>query len=121
MHTVFAFVACAYALSTLTDDWSVIAPVAAAWGLIIMTIDRALLSIYRSYQRFHRKVSQFFLRIVVAALMGITISHRLTHLLFLYTFPTTVLDSGQRVVGDGRLAGHGETGTVHDNNRDTVA
>ena len=93
--SVFAFIACAYALSTLTDNWKVILPVAIAWGLIIMTIDRALLSIYRSYQRFHRKVGQFFLRIVVAALMGITISHPLTLLLFNDTITTVVEEERQ--------------------------
>lgn len=80
--TVFAFIACAYAVSTLTNDWRVIVPVALAWGFIILTIDRALLATYRSFQRFHRKMGQFFLRLIVAALMGITISHPLTLLLF---------------------------------------
>ena len=93
--TVFAFIACAYALSTLTDNWNIIIPVALAWGLIIMTIDRALLSIYRSYQRFHRKVSQFFLRIVVAVLMGITISHPLTLLLFNDTISAVIVEERQ--------------------------
>lgn len=112
--TVFAFMACAYALSTLTDDWRVIAPVAAAWGLIIMTIDRALLSIYRSYQRFHRKVSQFFLRIVVAALMGITISHPLTLLLFNDTIATVIDEARQQEVEAVRLAANGEKATVEE-------
>lgn len=80
--TVFAFIACAYAVSTLTNEWRVIVPVALAWGFIILTIDRALLATYRSFQRFHRKMGQFFLRLIVAALMGITISHPLTLLLF---------------------------------------
>lgn len=96
--SVFAFIACAYALSTLTDDWRVIIPVALAWGLIIMTIDRALLSIYRSYQRFHRKVGQFFLRVVVAALMGITISHPLTLLLFNDTITSVVEEDRQQEI-----------------------
>ncbi|MCB1237294.1 MAG: DUF4407 domain-containing protein, partial [Verrucomicrobiae bacterium] len=52
------------------------------WAFIILTIDRALLSTYRSYQGITRKLSQFSIRIVVAALMGITISHPLTLLLF---------------------------------------
>ncbi|MDF1656021.1 MAG: DUF4407 domain-containing protein [Verrucomicrobiales bacterium] len=102
--TVFAFIACAYALSTLTDDWRIIASVATVWGLIIMTIDRALLSIYRSYQRFHRKISQFFLRIVVAALMGITISHPLTLLLFNDTIATVIDEERQEEVEEVRVA-----------------
>ena len=70
--TLFAFIACAYAVSTLTDNWQIIIPVAAAWGFIILTIDRALLATYRSFQSFRRKLSQFSLRMLVAGLMGIT-------------------------------------------------
>ena len=110
--TVFAFIACAYALSTLTDNWNIIIPVALAWGLIIMTIDRALLSIYRSYQRFHRKVSQFFLRIVVAALMGITISHPLTLLLFNDTISAAIEEQRQGEIEDVRLAANKDKATV---------
>jgi len=94
--TVFAFIACAYAVSTLTDNWRVIIPVALAWGFIILTIDRALLATYRSFQSFHRKLGQFALRMVVAALMGVTIAHPLTLLLFKDTI-TTVIE-GQREV-----------------------
>ncbi len=110
--TVFAFIACGYALSTLTDDWRVIAPIAFAWGLIIMTIDRALLSIYRSYQRFHRKVGQFFLRIVVAALMGVTISHPLTLLLFKDTVTSVVEEDRQSEIEAVRVAANAEKATV---------
>jgi hypothetical protein len=110
--TVFAFIACGYALSTLTDDWRIIAPIALAWGLIIMTIDRALLSIYRSYQRFHRKVGQFFLRIVVAALMGVTISHPLTLLLFNDTITSVVEEERQAEIEAVRVAANGEKATV---------
>lgn len=110
--TVFAFIACGYALSTLTDDWRIIAPIAFAWGLIIMTIDRALLSIYRSYQRFHRKVGQFFLRIVVAALMGVTISHPLTLLLFKDTVTSVVEEERQSEIEAVRVAANSEKATV---------
>ena len=80
--TLFAFIACAYAVSTLTASWQVIVPVSLVWAFIILTIDRALLATYRSFQSFHRKMGQFALRMVVAALMGITIAHPLTLLLF---------------------------------------
>ncbi|MEZ5299989.1 MAG: DUF4407 domain-containing protein [Verrucomicrobiales bacterium] len=80
--TVFALIAASYAISTISDDWRVITAVALVWAFIILTIDRALLSTYRSYQGITRKLSQFSIRIVVAALMGITISHPLTLLLF---------------------------------------
>jgi hypothetical protein len=110
--TVFAFIACGYALSTLTDNWNIIIPIALAWGLIIMTIDRALLSIYRSYQKFHRKISQFFLRIVVAALMGVTISHPLTLLLFNDTITSVVEGDRQTEIEAVRVAANTEKATV---------
>lgn len=78
----FAFIACAYALSTITDKPSVIYPVAFVWAFIILTIDRALLAGYRPYLSIFRKLSQFSLRLVVAVLMGITIAHPLVLLLF---------------------------------------
>jgi hypothetical protein len=78
----FAFIACAYALSTITDKTSVIYPVAFVWAFIILTIDRALLAGYRPYLSIFRKLSQFSLRLVVAILMGITIAHPLVLLLF---------------------------------------
>ncbi len=87
---VFALIAAAYAVSTLTDDWRIVATVAVAWGFIIMTVDRALLATYRAYQGFFRKLSQLGLRVIVAALMGITISHPLTLLLFKDTIGSVI-------------------------------
>lgn len=86
----FAFIACAYALSTLTDDPRVIYPVAAVWAFIILTIDRALLASYRAYMPFYTKLSQFSLRLVVAVLMGITIAHPLVLLLFRDTITSVI-------------------------------
>lgn len=86
----FATIACAYALSTLTDNWLVISAVSLVWAFIILTVDRALLATYRAYQNIFRKLAQFSLRIVVAALMGITISHPLTLLLFKDTINSVV-------------------------------
>ncbi len=88
--STFAVIACAYALSTLTSNWWVIAPVSLVWSFIIMTVDRALLATYRAYQSFFRKAAQFSLRVVVAALMGITISHPLTLLLFKDTVTSVI-------------------------------
>jgi hypothetical protein len=78
----FAFIACAYALSTLTHNNWVIYPVAAVWSLIIMTIDRALLASYRPFLSPFKKLGQFSLRFLVAGLMGLTIAHPLVLLLF---------------------------------------
>ncbi len=86
----FAFIACAYALSTLTDNPRVIYPVAAVWAFIILTIDRALLAGYRPFLSWWRKMSQFSLRLVVAILMGLTIAHPLVLLLFRDTIQTVV-------------------------------
>lgn len=88
--STFAIIACAYALSTLTGNWLVIAPVSLVWSFIILTVDRALLATYRAYQSFFRKAAQFSLRVVVAALMGITISHPLTLLLFKDTVTSVI-------------------------------
>jgi hypothetical protein len=86
----FAFIACAYALSTLTDNARVIYPVAAVWAFIILTIDRALLAGYRPYLSLMRKLSQFSLRLLVAVLMGITIAHPLVLLLFRDTVSSVI-------------------------------
>jgi Domain of unknown function (DUF4407) len=86
----FAFIACAYTLSTLTDNARVIYPVATVWAFIILTIDRALLASYRAYASIFRKFSQFCLRMVVAILMGITIAHPLVLLLFRDTISSVV-------------------------------
>jgi hypothetical protein len=86
----FAFIACAYALSTITEKPGVIYPVAGVWAFIILTIDRALLAGYRPYLSFFRKLSQFSLRLVVAILMGITIAHPLVLLLFRDTVSSVI-------------------------------
>ncbi|MCW1924133.1 DUF4407 domain-containing protein [Luteolibacter arcticus] len=86
----FAFIACAYALSTLTDNPRVIYGVATVWAFIILTIDRALLAGYRPFLSWWRKLSQFSLRLVVAILMGLTIAHPLVLLLFRDTIQTVV-------------------------------
>ncbi len=86
----FAFIACAYALSTITDNARVIYPVAAVWSFIILTIDRALLAGYRPYMSAYRKMAQFSLRLVVAILMGVTIAHPLVLLLFRDTVSSVI-------------------------------
>lgn len=88
----FAFIACAYALSTLTDTGLVIFPVALVWALIILTIDRALLAGYRPFLSWTRKLSQFALRLGVAVLMGLTIAHPLVLLLFSDTISSVIED-----------------------------
>lgn len=86
----FAFIASSYALSTVTDRPEVIYPVATVWAFIILSIDRALISGYRAYLSFFRKLSQFALRIVVATLMGVTIAHPVVLMLFRDTITTLI-------------------------------
>lgn len=88
--TSFAFLACAYALSTITDNAAIIYPVAAVWAFIILTIDRALLASYRPFLSFWRKMGQFALRMCVAVLMGLTIAHPLVLLLFRDTITAVI-------------------------------
>lgn len=87
---LFAFIACAYAISTLTDNHWAIYGVAAVWAFIIMTIDRALLASYRAFMSPIKKLGQFMLRLVVAGLMGITIAHPLVLLLFKDTVTSVI-------------------------------
>ncbi len=87
---LFAFIACAYALSTLTTNYAVIFPAAAVWSFIILSIDRALLASYRPFLSLPRKLGQFFLRFCVAVLMGMTISHPLVLLLFRDTVSSVI-------------------------------
>ena len=100
--SIFAIIACSYALSTLTDNWLIIAPVSLVWAFIILTVDRALLATYRAYQSFVRKAAQFGLRMVVAALMGITISHPLTLLLFKDTIASVIEQHRQQEIEAAR-------------------
>ncbi|MCP5555409.1 MAG: DUF4407 domain-containing protein [Verrucomicrobiales bacterium] len=88
--SAFAFLACSYALSTLTDSYWIIFPVALVWAFIILTIDRALLASYRAHVGAFRKMGQFSLRFVVALLMGMTIAHPMVLLLFRDTISTIV-------------------------------
>ena len=98
----FAFIACAYALSTLTDNPRVIYPVAAVWAFIILTIDRALLAGYRPFLSWWRKLSQFSLRMLVAILMGLTIAHPLVLLLFRDTIQTVVEEKRSAEISEER-------------------
>jgi len=99
---LFAFIACSYALSTLTTNYRVIFAVAAVWSFIIMTIDRALLASYRPYLSFMRKFGQFMLRFCVALLMGLTIAHPLVLLLFRDTVSSVIEKDRQAEVDQSR-------------------
>lgn len=102
---LFAFIAASYAVSTLTTDPWIIYPVATIWAFIILAIDRALLASYRPYLRWHRKLGQFGLRFLVALLLGITISHPLTLMLFRDTIRSEIESDRAREVETLRSKG----------------
>ncbi|MEO0446073.1 MAG: DUF4407 domain-containing protein [Verrucomicrobiota bacterium] len=79
---VFALIAAGYAVSTLTKNVVVIVAVALAWSGIILLIDRSLLATYRNSLAPKWKMVQFTIRMTVAVLMGLTVSHPITLLLF---------------------------------------
>lgn len=110
----FAFIACAYALSTLTDKASVIYPVAAVWAFIILTIDRALLAGYRPFLSWSRKLSQFGLRLFVAILMGLTIAHPLVLLLFRDTITSVIEEDRAAEIEEVRAVFDETKGEVQD-------
>jgi len=97
---LFAFIACSYALSTLTTNYAVIFPAAAVWSFIILAIDRALLASYRPFLSLPQKLAQFTLRFFVAILMGMTIAHPLVLLLFRDTV-TSVIEKARAVEAQG--------------------
>lgn len=99
----FAFIACAYALSTLTDNYWVIFSVACIWAFIILTIDRALLASYRAFLSPGKKIGQFTLRLTVAGLMGLTIAHPLVLLLFKDTITGVIEADRSEQITDTRL------------------
>ena len=111
----FAFIACAYALSTLTDKNYVIFGVASVWAFIILTIDRALLASYRPFMSPIRKFGQFALRFVVAMLMGITIAHPLVLLLFRDTIQTVIEKERSEVIETTRSHFENEKQKVRSN------
>lgn len=87
---LFGMISASYAVSTLTSKIFIIAGFALVWGFIILTIDRAMLATYRAFVPTKHKIGQFCLRMTVALLMGLTVSHPLTLLLFKDTIHTEV-------------------------------
>jgi hypothetical protein len=110
--TVFALIASAYAVSTLTSSWFVMFLVACVWAFIILSIDRALLASYRPFQPLHRKAGQFLMRFVVALLMGVTIAHPLVLLLFRDTITTRIEADREREIAATRQVFEAEKAKV---------
>lgn len=86
----FGMIASSYAVSTIAESYWIIGGFALVWGTIILTIDRVLLATYRAFTSKSKKFTQFVLRMSVAILMGLTVSHPLTLLLFKDTIASEV-------------------------------
>jgi hypothetical protein len=80
--TIFALIAASYAVSTLTSNAFVITAISIAWAAIILIVDRAIIATYSPFMKIGSKAAVITLRIGVAVLMGLTVSHPLTLLLF---------------------------------------
>ncbi|RFC44016.1 MAG: protein of unknown function DUF4407/DUF4407 [Verrucomicrobia bacterium] len=80
--TIFSLLSASYATSTLTTNPYVIGLVAVAWAVIILLVDRAIIATYSPNMSFLGKTGTILIRFVVAGLMGITVSHPLTLLIF---------------------------------------
>lgn len=100
---VFGLITGAYAVSTLTDNVTVITAVALVWSGIILAVDRAMLSTYRAHQPFRSKVVQLTLRLFIAVLMGLTISHPLTLLVFRDTIGSIIEKSREADIAAARV------------------
>lgn len=92
---IFGAIASCYTVSTLTDYKPVIFGFPIIWAFIIMSIDRILLATYRAFSSAWKKTVQFVVRFLVAALMGLTISHPLTLLIFKDTI-TLEIEKGKQ-------------------------
>lgn len=112
---VFAAIASAYALSTLTDNWRIIGAVSLIWAFIILAVDRALLASYRAFAPLHKKLGQFALRFVVAILMGITIAHPMTLLIFKDTIHAEIERDRQGELAETKAAAEVERVSVREN------
>ncbi len=71
-----------------------------------------LLATYRAYQSWFRKISQFSLRVVVAALMGMTIAHPLALLLFRDTITSVIEEDRQKEIEAARATALAEKKSV---------
>lgn len=104
----FGMIASCYAVNTLTDNWFVILGFSLVWGFIILTIDRVLLSTYRAFATASKKLTQFILRLTVAILMGLTVSHPLTLLVFKDTIASEIERKRDAELSDIREAADAE-------------
>jgi len=80
--TIFSLMAASYAVSTLTPNVFIITVIAIAWAAIILFVDRAIIATHSPFMVATNKAMVVTLRLAIAVLMGLTVSHPLTLLLF---------------------------------------
>lgn len=110
--TLFGAAASGYAASTLTSNPLIIALIALAWGFVVLTIDRAFLASYRSGLPPLTKAGQFFLRFVIAVLMGMTIAHPLVLLIFDEAVKSEIAEEHSRAAREARSKAVAESSQV---------
>lgn len=82
--TLLAFVSMSYAVSTLTDNiiWILLSGI--FWSFIIFSIDRFIVSTFRKRESVNKDLKSwsFFLRMILAGVLGIALSHPFVLLFF---------------------------------------
>ena len=118
---IFGMVGASYAVSTLTDNLWIAAGFALIWGFIILVIDRALLTTYRAFASPFTKCSQFVLRFAIAFLLGFTIAHPMTLLVFRDTIDTEVERERAGEIQDARLLAEENKNRIEERIAETAA
>jgi hypothetical protein len=80
--TLLALFSAGYAVSLLTPNPLLVGVIALGWAFIVLTIDRGIVATLRESLPMRAKAWQFSIRLGIAILMALTISHPLTLLLF---------------------------------------
>ena len=104
----FGMIASSYAVWTLSHNPIIVTGFVLVWGYIILTIDRVMLSTYRAFTSVKKKIVQFVMRITVALLMGLTVSHPLTLLIFKDAISTEIERQRDEEMMARRAAADGE-------------
>lgn len=64
-----------YAISTLTSSYIIIIPVAITWSLIVLTLDRFIVSTLKLYHEWWKRLGAFLVRLLFATLIGFIVGH----------------------------------------------
>ncbi len=110
--TIFALISASYAVSTLTKNPAIITLIAIAWSAIILLVDRAIIASYSPFMKAGSKAAVVTLRMAVAVLMGLTVSHPLTLLLFKDTIATQIEEERAKEIEELRKTFSEQKGTL---------